>query len=89
MRSVTRILFSLRVTLRLRRPQSDRVHQSVDVVDHTLIQPIWLTSLLLLKVAIAGNWSKQSCSQWRIDAFEQFQEHEADRVTAGRQTVSA
>ena len=53
-------------------------------VDHALIEVIELRSSLLLKVAIAGNGSKQACGQWRIDAFEQLQEHEADRVTAGR-----
>src|SRR5258708_21789668 len=87
MRSVTGILFSLRIFSS--GFETDGIHEFVKIVDDALVEAIQLRTLLLLQSVVAGNGGEQAGGQGRVDPLEQFQEYEADGEAFARQAVAA
>ena len=52
--------------------------EGVEIVDHALIEAIELRSPLGFELGIGFHWAEKACREWRIDAFEELKEDEAD-----------
>ena len=55
--------------------------ERVEIVDDTLIEAVELGSPLGFKPGVRFDGAEKTGREWRVDAFEQLQEDEADRVS--------
>ena len=69
--------------------EADSLYQHTEVINNALVKAIDLRPALLLQLAIAWNGAKQSGGKRSVDALEEFEEDERDRVAAWQQAVSA
>src|ERR1700740_3724395 len=84
---VTRILFAFGVESR--GFETDSSDEGVEIVDDTLVEAIELRSPLGLKPGICFDRVEKASRKWRVDAFEEFQEDQADRVALREQLITA
>jgi hypothetical protein len=88
MRTLPRILFSLCAQFK-RRSSTRRPVGVRRVRDDSVIEPIEAVALLLREAGIGGDGGEQAGGQRSVDAFEELQEDEADRVALRQQAVAA
>jgi len=69
--------------------EADGPYKRVEVIDDTLIEAVELRSFLLVDAGIRADGAEEAGGQWRVDAFEQLQEDETDRVTLWEELVAA
>jgi hypothetical protein len=58
--------------------EADGSDEGVEIVDDALIKAIELRSPLGLESGICFDGAEKACREWRVDAFEELQEDEAD-----------
>ncbi len=63
--------------------------EGVEIVDDALIEAIELRSPLRFEQGICFDGAEKACRERRIDAFEEFQEDEADRVSLREELITA
>ena len=68
--------------------EPDGADEGVEIVGDTLVEVVELRSLVGLESAVCIDGSKQACGEWRVDALEEFEEDEADRITVRKQLIS-
>jgi hypothetical protein len=68
--------------------EADGTDEAVEIVDNSLIEAIELGSLLGLESGVGGNRTEQAGGERRIDALEELQEDEANRVSVWRESRS-
>ena len=61
----------------------------IEIVDDALIEAIELRSPLGFEPGICFDRAEQACGEWGVDAFEELQEDEADRVSAREELIAA
>jgi hypothetical protein len=61
--------------------EADGSDEGVEIVDDALIEAIELGSPLGFEPGICFDGTEKACREWGIDAFEEFQEDEADPST--------
>ena len=61
--------------------EADGANESIKIVDDALIEAIELGSLWLIDLVICADGAEKAGDKRRIDAFDQFQEDKADRVS--------
>src|SRR6266852_8471117 len=69
--------------------EPDGSDEGVEIVDDALIKAIELRSPLGLESGICIDGAEKACRERRIDAFEELQEHEADRVPVREELIAA
>ena len=69
--------------------EADGSDEVVEIVDDALIEAIELRSSLGFEPGICGDGAEKTCREWRIDAFEELQEDEADRVPVWQELIAA
>jgi len=65
------------------------VNERVEVVDDALIEPVEWRSTLAAEFGVGRYWGKKAGSQRSVDAFEELQKDEADRVAVGEEPIAA
>ena len=61
-------------------PQANGLQERIEVDDDALIETVESMALFFREAAISGDGFQETRCQRRVDALEQFQEDEADRV---------
>jgi hypothetical protein len=69
--------------------EADRSDEGVEIVDDALIEAVELRSPLGFKPGICFDGAEKACREWRIDAFEELQEDEANRISLREQLIAA
>ena len=69
--------------------QTNGLHEFVEIVDDALIQTVELRPVLAVERSVALDRREQAGSQRRVDALEELQEDEADRIALGQEPVAA
>src|SRR5215472_13491841 len=62
------------------RLEADGANEGIEIIDNALIEAIKLRSPLGLEPCVCFDGAEKACGEWRVDAFEELQEDEADRV---------
>ena len=65
------------------------MNELVEIVDDALVEAVELRSVLAVEAGVGLDRREEAGSQRGVDAFEEFQEHETDRVAAGEEPVAA
>ena len=68
--------------------QTNGLHEFVEIVDDALIQTVELRPVLAVERSVALDRREQAGSQRRVDALEELQEDEADRIPVRREPVA-
>ena len=63
--------------------EADGLDEFVEVVDNALVE------VLAVEPSVGLDGRKEAGSQWGVDAFEELQEDEADRVAVGKEPIAA
>src|ERR1700726_3650035 len=87
MRSITRILYSLHAIVSCSSPQANGAQKRVEVGDDALIESIECVALLFGERGIGRDWPQQPGGQRGVDAFEQFQEDNANPVALRSEAI--
>jgi hypothetical protein len=69
-------------------PQTDGLEEGVEVSDDALIETVEPMALLLGKTRIGSHGAEQSRGQRCVDALEEFQEEQANRVAVREQSIA-
>src|SRR5436190_12781407 len=69
--------------------EANSLDEGVEIVDDALIEAIELRSPLGFELGICFDGAEKACRERRVDAFEELQEHEADRVSVSKQLIPA
>ena len=69
--------------------EAEGADEGVEVIDDALVEAIELRSLLLVDSGIRADGAEKGSGERRIDAFEEFQEDEADRISLREQLIAA
>ena len=68
---------------------SNRVQEFVEVVDKALVESIELVAFVLSESGVGSDGAEQASRERRIDALEELQEDDADRVALGEQAIAS
>jgi hypothetical protein len=68
--------------------EANGADQRIEIIDDALVEVIELRPLLLVEAIVCADGAEQAGGQRCIDAFEQRQEDEADRVALRQELVS-
>ena len=68
--------------------EADCSDEGIEIVDDTLIEAVELRSPLGFEPGICFDGAEKACREWGIDAFEELQEDEADRVPVREQLIA-
>jgi hypothetical protein len=69
--------------------EADGADQGIAIVDDTLIEAIELRLPLRFEPSVGFDGAEKACCEWGIDAFEELQEDEADRVSVREELIAA
>ena len=69
--------------------EADGADEGVEIIDDALIEAVELRSLLLIDLAICADGAEKAGGERRIDAFEQLQEDQADRIAVRQELIAA
>ena len=69
--------------------EADGSDEGVEIVDDALIQAIELGSPLGLESGICFDGAEKTGRERRVDAFEEFQKDEADRISLREESIAA
>jgi hypothetical protein len=69
--------------------EADGSDEGIEIVDDALIESIELRSPLAFEPGICFDGTEKACREWGIDAFEELQEDEADRVSRREELIAA
>ena len=69
--------------------EADGSDEGIEIVDDALIEAIELRSPLGFEPGICFDGAEKACREWGIDAFEELQEDEADRVPLREELIAA
>ena len=69
--------------------ETDGGKERVEIVDDALVERVELMAFLLMELGISGEGLEEPGRQRRVDALEEFEEHETDRVSVGEESISA
>ena len=69
--------------------EADGSDEGVEIVDDTLIEAIEFGSPLGFEPDICFDGAEKACGERGVDAFEELQEDEADRVSAREELIAA
>jgi hypothetical protein len=65
------------------------VEEGVEVGDDALIQPVESMAFLFGETGIGGDWREEAGGERGVDAFEELQEDEADRIALGKEAIAS
>ena len=68
--------------------EADGSDEGVEVIDDALIEAIKLRSPLGFEPSVCFDGAEKACREWGIDAFEELQEDEADRVAFRQESIA-
>jgi hypothetical protein len=63
--------------------------EGVEIVDDALIEAIELRPPLGFEAFIGFERAEEACCEWGIDAFEELQQDEADRVSPRKELIAS
>jgi hypothetical protein len=69
--------------------EADGANEGIEIIDNALIEAIKLRSPLGLKSGVCFDAAEKACGEWRVDAFEELKEDEANRVPLREQLIAA
>ena len=69
--------------------EADGADEGIEIIDDALIEAIELRSLLLVEPGIRADGAEKTSGKRCIDAFEELQEDEADRVSVRQELIAA
>ena len=69
--------------------EADGANEGIEIIDNTLIEAIKLRSPLGLKPCVCFDGAEKARGEWRVDAFEELKEDEANRVPLREQLITA
>ena len=69
--------------------EADRLDECIEIIDDPMVEAIELRSLLVGDSGIGVDWVEETRGQRGVDSFEQFEEHEADRVSVWKELIAA
>ena len=69
------------MSLESRGFEADGSDEGIEIVDNALIEAIELRLPLGFEPSVCFDGAEKACCEWGIDAFEELQEDEADRVS--------
>jgi hypothetical protein len=69
--------------------EADGANEGIEIIDNVLVEAIKLGSPLGLKPCVCFDGAEKTCGEWGVDAFEELQEDEADRVALREQLITA
>src|SRR5438309_1661585 len=69
--------------------ESSRAQELIQILSDPLIEPVELRLLLWRQFSVACKRMQETSGQWSVNAFEQFEEHEANPVTLRQQAIPA
>ena len=64
--------------------EADGLNEHIKTVDDPVIEPVQLRSFFTLEPGIAAHGAEKACGQRRVNALEELQENEANRVSTIR-----
>jgi hypothetical protein len=68
--------------------EAHRANELIEIVNDTLVETVELGSLVAVKVGIAFDWTEDARGKRGVDALEEFEEDQADRVALREQVVA-
>ena len=68
--------------------ESDGAEERIEVSDDPLIQPIEAMEFLFGQTRVRADGIEQTSSERRVDAFEEFQEEDAEAISLGHESVA-
>ena len=77
------------MSLESRGFEADGSDEGIEIVDDVLIEAIELRSPLGFEPCICFDGAEKACGERGIDAFEELQEDEADRVALREELIAA
>ena len=69
--------------------EADRSDQGVEIIDDALVEAVELRPPLGFEPSIRLDGAEKACREWGIDALEELQEDEADRVSLREELIAA
>ena len=69
--------------------ESDSPNERVEVIGDALVKAVELRASLIGELGVGSERRKQPGRQGSVDALEEFQKDEADRVAVGQESVAA
>ena len=69
--------------------EADSVDEGIEVIDDALVEAVELRSPLVMEASIRAYGAEKAGGKRRINAFEELQEDEADRVSVREELVAA
>jgi len=69
--------------------EADGSDEGIEIVDEALIQAIELRSPLGFEPGICFDGAEKACREWGVNAFEELQEDEADRVPLREELIAS
>jgi hypothetical protein len=66
--------------------EADGANEGIEIIDNALIEAIKLRSPLGLKSGVCFDGVEKACREWRVDAFEELKEDQANRVPLREQS---
>jgi hypothetical protein len=69
--------------------EADGSDEGIEIADNRLIEAIELRPPLGFEPCVCFDWAEKTCCEWGIDAFEELQEYEADRVSVREELIAA
>ena len=68
--------------------EADGSDEGIEIIDHALVEAIELRSPLGFELCIGFYGAQKACGERRVDAFEELQEDEADRVPVREELIA-
>src|SRR5271166_2371598 len=69
--------------------KADSLNELVEIVDDALVEAVELGPVLAVEPGVGLDRREEAGGQRGVDAFEELQEDEADRVAVGKEAVAA
>src|SRR5271166_623492 len=69
--------------------EADGLNELVEIVDDALVEAVELGPVLAVEPGVGLDGREEAGGQRGVDAFEELQEDEADRVAVGKEPVAA
>jgi hypothetical protein len=69
--------------------EADGLDECIEIIDDTLVEAVELRSPLGFEASIWLDGAEKACGEWGIDALEELQEDEANRVSLPEELIAA
>ena len=69
--------------------EPEGANESVEVIDDALVEAVELAAAVVVETGIGGDWAEESGRPRGVDALEELEEDQGDRVALRQELITA